>query len=159
MRNIPIGHGMFATVDDEDFQAMSTYTWHRQKGVNTFYAATNVRKGNRYVTVGMHRMINETPDGLHTDHRDGNGLNNTRANLRTATRTENQRNRQPNRKGTSTYKGVYWDRQKSMWRASIRVNGQLKHIGLFTDQRVAAQAYAERAALEFGEFANTGATQ
>lgn len=153
MKYIPIGHGLFATVDDDDYPLVSSITWHLQKGNKTDYAATNMpRRGGGYSTVGMHRMINNTPKGFDTDHRDGNGLNNTRSNLRTATRIQNQHNRSPNRKGTSIYKGVYWDKQKSCWRSSIRLNGRSHHVGLFRDEKEASQAYNKRAEKEFGEF-------
>lgn len=153
MKSIPIGHGLFATVDDEDYAAMSCITWHVQKGIKTNYAATNMpRVGGGYSTVGMHRMINKTPDGLRTDHRDGNGLNNTRSNLRTATAVQNGQNRAPNSKGSSKYKGVHWHRKASRWRAEIRLNGRLHHLGLFLDERKASAAYNERAKQEFGEF-------
>lgn len=153
MKYISVGHGLFATVDDEDYPAMSIITWHIQKGHKTYYAATNVPRGDgRYSTVGMHRMINNTPDGMHTDHRDGNGLNNTRLNLRTATRSQNAQNRSPNQGGTSPYKGVHWRKERSRWIAAIRIDGKLHRIGSFHDEQAAAMAYKERAAQEFGEF-------
>lgn len=125
------------------------------KGVNTLYATTNMpRPGGGYSTVGMHAIINRTPKGFDTDHRDGDGLNNTRANLRTATRAENGRNRSKSRTGgTSRFKGVHWDKQKSRWRSSIRVNGRLFHVGLFFDEAEAAAAYDAAALEHFGEFA------
>jgi len=153
MKKIPVTGGLLALVDDEDYPTLSLLKWHKQPGANTWYAATNVLQGDgKYSKVLMHRMINKTPAGFDTDHRDGNGLNNTRLNLRTATRTQNQRNRSPNRRSTSRHKGVYWLKDRSRWHASITINGRLHHLGNFVNEVDAAKAYAERAAKEYGEF-------
>lgn len=154
MKLIPVHGGHFTQVDDDDFEWLSSFTWHTMKGHNTIYAATNMKRdGGGYSTAVMHRMVNRTPRGLHTDHIDGDGLNNTKANLRTATRTENARNRAPNRTGTSKAKGVHWNKRKQRWVASIRVNKNLMFLGLHKSEQAAAAAYAEAAAHHFGEFA------
>jgi len=153
MKLVPVHGGYFAQVDDEDYERISALRWHIAKGQNTVYASTNVRRDGGYSSVGMHRMVNETPAGLHTDHIDGNGLNNTRANLRTATRVQNARNRQPNKNAASNYKGVCWNKRKRRWVASIRVNKTAIFLGLFKEERDAAAAYERAASEHFGEFA------
>jgi hypothetical protein len=156
MKLIPLTQGRFAKVDDEDFERISALSWHVMKGRNTIYAGTNVRRpGGGYSSVGMHRMINETPPGFHTDHIDGDGLNNTRANLRTATRAQNGQNRSPNKGAVSPFKGVHWNRRKRRWVASIRVNKKSVFLGLHQSEESAAEAYARAAAQYFGEFART----
>lgn len=94
-----------------------------------------------------------TPKGMDTDHIDGNKLNNQKTNLRIATRTENARNQRPVRGGSSQYKGVGWHKAANKWRADIRINGELKYLGLFTDEIQAAKSYNEAATKYFGEFA------
>lgn len=156
MKLISVHGGHFAKVDDEDFDMLSQMRWHAMRGVSTVYAATNVKRENgRYGTVAMHRIVNKTPHGLDTDHIDGDGLNNIRANLRIATRTENGRNRAPNRGGTSAAKGVYWNKRKRRWIASIRVNKVLVFLGQHRSEDDAAAAYANAAKQYFGEFART----
>lgn len=91
-------------------------------------------------------------DGKLIDHRDGNGLNNLPSNLRIATSTENSRNRRKNSNNQSGYKGVCWCARK--WRAAIRVNGKLKHLGYFENVTDAALAYDVAAIHYFGEFAH-----
>lgn len=153
---IPVHGGHFAEIDDDDFGLVSRLKWHVMKGQNTIYAVTNVRREDGgYSTVPMHRMINKTPQGLHTDHIDGNGLNNRRANLRTATRTQNARNRAPNKGSVSAFKGVHWNKRKRRWIASIRVDKKSIFLGQHRDEASAAEAYACAALQYFGEFART----
>lgn len=161
-RRIPLTQGQFAIVDDGDFELLSRWKWYAQRHPTTgFYAAR--REGRGGPVVLMHRFINQTPDGFVTDHRDCNGLNNQRLNLRTATDQQNQMNTAPNRGGTSPLKGAWFDpsmRNRKQWRSAIRINGRLKYLGRFQTEHEAADAYAVAAAEHFGDFARTtrGAT-
>jgi hypothetical protein len=87
----------------------------------------------------IHNIIMNTPSNMVTDHIDGNGLNNTKSNLRICTHRQNLHNIK--RKGTSKYPGVSWYKNSNKWRATIRINGKVKHLGLFTDEREAAKSY------------------
>lgn len=152
MRVIPVGH-LEAKVDDEIYEELINIRWHITKGRNTFYAATNKKEGVRkYRTLFMHSIINKTPKGMLTDHIDGDGLNNQKNNLRSATHRQNSRNKAPNRNSSSKYKGVYWDKQKSKWKASIRIDGKLISLGFFEKEIDASIVYEERAKEEFKEF-------
>lgn len=87
------------------------------------------------------------------DHVDGNGLNNTRANLRPATNAQNNHNERLRATNTSGYKGVHWVRTNSKWRAEIRIDGRNRHFGYFVDPLDAARAYDAAARSAFGAFA------
>lgn len=97
-------------------------------------------------------------DPRQADHRDRDGLNNSRENLRIATRHQNARNRRkPSHGETSRYKGVHWRvawRDKSVWVATIMVLGKNAHLGCFLTEREAAEAYNRAATLHHGEFAS-----
>src|ERR1043165_2122866 len=86
-REIPLTQGYVALVDDCDYEWLSQWKWcaHVAKGGRTAYAF-------RAKGIAMHRVIMNAPEGMDVDHRDHNGLNNTRANLRICTHAENQRN-------------------------------------------------------------------
>ena len=93
------------------------------------------------------------------DHCDGNGLNNRRVNLRACKNTENQWNARIRADNTSGFKGVIWQEDMMKWRARIKVNGKLKHLGYYSTPKEAHAAYC-RAAIELhGEFANFGDRQ
>lgn len=89
----------------------------------------------------------------HTDHKDGNGLNNQRRNLRSATHAQNLYNRGCNKNNHSGYKGVCWDRHVHKWRVYIREKGNLHYLGLFTNKIKAAKHYDKMALRYFGKFA------
>lgn len=65
------------------------------------------------------------------DHINGDGLDNTRENLRICTQGQNNRNRKASKNGTSKYLGVSWDKDKKRWRCQIRTNGKAKKLGRF----------------------------
>lgn len=92
---------------------------------------------------------------VQVDHINGDKADNRLANLRLATNSQNQANRGPQKRNKSGVKGVFWNRARRRWVASIRVDGKLKHIGEYRDLTEAADAYARTARAEFGEFART----
>lgn len=98
----------------------------------------------------MHALITGWP---RVDHRDGNGLNNQRTNLRQATALQNMWNRRKTAAAASRYKGVTWYRPTKRWTAAIRVGGRVRYLGYFRDEQAAARAYDTAAREVHGEFA------
>lgn len=153
---ISLTQGKFAVVDSADFERLNQYKWYAQKHRNTWYAYRNQRKDNgKYTLIAMHREILRPLTGMETDHKDGNGLNNRRVNLRTATISQNQHNQRPQKKGISKYKGVSWYRNSHKWRAKIEINGRTISLGYFFCEIEAAKTYDTVARKYFGEFART----
>lgn len=147
-----------ALIDDADFELVSGHTWHTVKGHNTFYAKTNVKRADgSWTTILMHRLLlGLTDPKIHTDHIDGDGLNNQRANLRACTHAQNLRNTGAHTDNSSGFKGVYFHKQRGKWAAMIKVNRKGKHLGLFTTKEAAYAAYCAAAKELHGEFANFG---
>jgi len=103
----------------------------------------------------MHREILNPPDHLLVDHINRNGLDNRKANLRPATRSQNSMNK-PFIKTTpssSKYRGVSWSKSQKKWNVQIGLNGKHKFIGYFHDEIQAAKAYDRAAKLYHKEFA------
>lgn len=145
---------LFALVDEEDFALVSAYTWSPTKDVSTFYAKTKVRDDEgRWHTIKMHRLILGLDGPEITDHRDGNGLNNTRKNIRPATYAENANNRRLRVTNRSGYKGVTKAYRGKRWQVAITSKGVRYHIGYFPDPISGARAYDEKAREIHGEFA------
>jgi hypothetical protein len=101
----------------------------------------------------MHVVIIGKVEGKMTDHRDGDGLNNQRHNLRHCTYAENARNRGATIKNKSGYKGVHWDKQRNKWYAKINRSGKTVFLGRFTDLIKAAKCYDKAARIYHREFA------
>jgi hypothetical protein len=162
-RKIPLTQGKFAIVDPADYPRLAKFKWRlcRTKGKNVLYAERSIRlpessrkRGSgRYSRILMHRQLIHVPDGFVIDHINGNGLDNRRANLRLATVAQNAWNSKK-RNPVSGYKGVYFDRQKHLWRAAIVCNRKRIHLGYFKNKLDAARAYDTAAKKYHKEFAS-----
>ncbi len=155
MKEIPLTQGQFALVDDEDFELISQYNWYANKRDATFYAATSIKKGGKWTTLQMHRLVMDAQKGQEIDHRNGNGLYNCRTNLRFCTRSQNNQNRKPQGNGSSKYKGVSWCKSSNEWKAEIKSNYKCIWLGRFKNEIDAAKCYDKKAKELFGEFART----
>jgi hypothetical protein len=146
--------GRVALVDDEDYDLVMAYRWRvwevdrGRRRLDGPYAVAHARRAGRPTGVRMHQLIT---GWSRTDHRNGDGLDNRRGNLRPATNAQNQHNQRPQLGGSSAYKGVY--RQRGKWRAQISVDDRRRYLGVFADEVDAARAYDEAARALFGEFA------
>ena len=150
MKQIPLTQGKFAIVDDEDYEYLMQWKWcvvRHKKG--RWYASTHINNK----TIYMHRWLIQNKPGKFTDHRNGNGLDNRRVNLRSCSPSQNGHNSKCRAGGTSKFKGVSWDRRYSKWRASIGIKYKLYNLGRFVNEKDAAMAYNEKATKVFGEFA------
>ncbi len=75
------------------------------------------------------------------DHRDGIRSNNRWTNLREATHAQNAQNRKLDKRNSSGFCGVHWEKRARQWEASIRVLGRLHKLGLFATPEEARDAY------------------
>jgi hypothetical protein len=91
-------------------------------------------------------VYGEDPKNLLIDHINGNKTDNRICNLRLATNQQNQRN--------NKCKGFYWNKQKKKWKAHIRIDGKLKHLGLFDCPLLARLAYEKASKIYFDEFSS-----
>ena len=150
---VPLTQGYEAIIDADDVSIVSGFLWYAKVKASGAYAARRAR-GPRMVcrTIYMHKEILHIGDGLEVDHADGNTLNNRRANLRPATKSQNQYNQRIRTDNSSGVKGVYWHSQKKMWRAEIKVERCKKHLGFFQSISDAADAYAKASAEFHSEF-------
>jgi hypothetical protein len=157
MKKVQTTRGLYALVDDEDYERVIQFTWQAVVNGNTVYAARSFRKPNgKQTKQSLHRFVLNLPAGKkpQVDHEDRNGLNCQKYNLRMATHAQNQGN-QKKRKGTSSkYRGVTWHKKDLRWQASIEIKGKCKYLGQFSKEKEAALAYDAAAKGVYGEFAN-----
>lgn len=162
MKLIPLSQGMFAQVDDWNYDWLNQWKWCAHKGGKTYYAnRTTSRKDGPQKTIQMHRVIMNTPPELEVDHQDHNGLNCLEDNMRNCTRKQNMGNQRTYSNPTG-YKGVYeypgqtykGKTYRNRIIAGIRVNGKVIWLGSFFTKEDAARAYNKAGIKYFGEFAN-----
>lgn len=155
-REIPLTRGYTALVDDIDFEMLSRWKWQAMKGSDRLvYARTVETIGDgKTQALLMHRLILPLPFKLVVDHIDGNGLNNTRANLRPASHRENiwasRRCRQASKSG---FIGVYQDKRTGTYRAYVTANGVREELGSFPTAEEAARVRDAGAVRLHGVFA------
>jgi hypothetical protein len=155
---VPLTQGYEAIIDVADVPLVEGFNWiamvsKRADGsVRTVYAYRNDCSGTKTRLVLLHRFLMGEPMGLQIDHRDGEGLNCRRYNLREATCSQNGRNLKTSANNTSGIKGVSWHKPSSKWTAHIMLGGKQKYLGLFGDITDAAVAYANASRELHGEF-------
>ena len=144
----------FTMVDDADYVWLADGSrWFAAEKRNKIYAVRGVFRDGKKTTEKMHRVIIQSPPGFEVDHRNGDGLDNQRDNLRICTVNQNQYNRGPQKNNTSGYKGVSFSKRNKKWRADIKFNMRKISLGYFTSAKEAANAYALAAVSLHGEFA------
>jgi len=128
---------VYSAADDDIVQE---HNWCITKIDNNFYAMTHTRdtEGKRKIKY-LHSMIMGTYGGFHTDHINGNTLDNRRENLRVCSHAENLENRGKTKRNTSGFKGVYANGNN--WMAQIKYKGKSKYLGTFKIKEEAARAY------------------
>lgn len=156
MKEIKLSQGKVALIDDEDFDSISKYKWYAHKRRGIYYAGRNGNtiNGKRH-QIQMHRsIINVTDKKIIVDHKDHNGLNNMRINLRRCTQAQNTANKSSHKNTSSKYLGVSFIKKTNKWRAMIMKTGTNMVLGSFVTEEAAASAYNYAAIKYHGSFAN-----
>jgi hypothetical protein len=141
-------------VDAADERILSEYKWWPQwnEGPQTYYATAHARLPGSRAKVSLHRLLLNARPGQQIDHRNGNGLDNRRSNLRPATPPQNAFNTRSRRGSSSIFRGVNWHTARSKWQVGIRINNRRRHLGYFANEAEAGLEYDVAARLSHGEF-------
>jgi hypothetical protein len=145
-------NGRVALVDAEDYDLVMQYHWWvwevPEKNWGP-YPQAKIGAGHKAPRKYMHQLLTGWPL---TDHRNHNGLDNRRENLRDAGRAQNVHNQRPIRGGSSSFKGVHLRRDTLRWEARITSSGSVHVLGSFDSDVDAALAYDAAARHYFGEY-------
>lgn len=155
---IPLTRGLVALIDEVDLPLVAPFKWHagRRHQTPEKYVAVSGRGGANPTLHGrvyMHRLILGASHGQLVDHKNGDPLDNRRANLRIATRAQNNTNKSLTRIPNSGFRGVCKQSGCNLWDVRFRFDGKLRYTGSYASPEEAARAYDEAARLHHGEFA------
>ena len=142
---------------DKDFlDRFTERTWRAHKGGNNFYIISNKTKKIPDYQL-FHRLV--LPEIDIVDHRNGNGLDNRKKNLRDGSGGVNQNNQALLITNTSGTTGVFFDEPNKRWRAQWSENGKLKSKS-FYGKNYGSDEKAKQKAIEYRKAMNkiTGST-
>ena len=174
MKKIPLTQGKFALIDDEDFALVSQYKWfYRKSGRtngNNGYAQHSIFNKEKYLiakkeghyryndSIFMHNLILSPKIGFEIDHKDRNGLNNQRNNLRLVTHSQNMNNFP--KKGKNKYRGVCFHKWLKIkpWEAYITINYKRLSLGCFATPEEAAKIRDKKSIELYGDYSQLNFT-
>lgn len=143
-----------AKIDAEDVPKIEKYKWYFHKGTGkSNYAATSIGNPKKVLILSNVVMENENNPSVIYDHKNRDGLNNYKSNLRKCTHRQNIQNRSRLCNNKSGYKGVSWCKDKKKWLAQIIANKKHYFLGRYIEKKDAARAYNKKAIELHGEFA------
>ena len=143
VREMVLSDGSTVLVDAADYEWLSRWKW--KPHVAGYACRTGWDKTRkRFITILMHRLLIDIPEGCEVDHENRNKRDNRRSNLRPLPHFLNNHNQGVYRSNTSGQRGVVWDKSKGKWMARLTLNGKTHHLGRFADLEDARAAY-ERA--------------
>ena len=162
MKRISLTQGQVTLVDDEDYEWLSQWRWCATKIYSgVFYAVRGqwdpITK--KQPVIRMHRLIMNAKKGEEVDHKDRDGLNNQKYNLRFCASGQNKQNAIGHANSSSRYKGVAFHKWSKKWQATIACNHKQVHLGYYELEEEAARVYDKKAIELFGEFARTNFPQ
>lgn len=154
VREVPLTQGKVALVDEADWEQVCQYRWTAYQRGSTWYAKRDYQLNAKRYSQPLHRFILNT-DAPRVDHKNRDGLDCRRENLRPATHGQNMTNSKMSVRNTSGYRGVTRSRHDwpRPWQAKIKKDQKTRYLGVFATAIEAAQAYDEAARVTHGEFA------
>ncbi len=149
-RRIYLGEDEWTILDQQDYCRLKHFKWVINGNGTKFYAARFIKIGpGKAKIMRLHREIMNPPEDLLVDHRNGDSLDNRRANLRLATHSQNTCNsRKPSSETSSRFRGVTFKKHIRKWGARIKYLRKEIYLGVFDSEIDAARAY-DKAALEY----------
>jgi hypothetical protein len=147
---IQLKHGI-AIVNEQDFDKINQYKWSSIFcGKAKFPYAISSHFGK---IVYMHRIVIDAKSDQLVDHIDGNGLNNSRENLRFVTSSQNNMNQSKRSDNTSGHKGISWCPDREKYQVYVNIDRKRKSLGRYKTIEEAIYVRDQAAKSHYGEYA------
>jgi len=149
--------GLECIVDDEDYDELIKYNWHPKIYLkdNVCYAAMWNHGHPITIHIFIMKYHEHNINNQDIDHKDHNGLNNQKENLRICTKSQNHYNTNKHRGNkTSEYKGVSFDKHRNKWFVQLKFDNKNIYIGRFDKEKDAGLAYNKKAIEVYGDYAH-----
>lgn len=143
----------FCYIDTVDYPLVKNYRWGLRRNHQVLYARADIHRDGKRLVLPMHRLIFPLADGQTVDHKDFDGLNNRRSNLRPATQSQQNTHRRKREFTSSQFRGVSWYEPTKKFNAKITTDKRILRLGYFNSEDAAARAYDAAARKYYGEFA------
>lgn len=125
---IQLTQGKVATIDLADLPRVQEHYWYADfTGQRWYVSSARGKKGK----IRLHRFLTNAPRGALVDHKDNDGFNNRRENLRIVTKAQNAQNRHTTNPLGS--RNVYRSHAKGLLRVGVSVGGKHHYGGYFPD--------------------------
>ena len=135
LEDLPLIKGRDSWYCDKDGYLVSSYFYN---GIRRF--------------VRFHRLVMHAKPGQCVDHINKNKADNRKKNLRCCERSENDRNRSLYSCNTSGVAGVYFDKERKKWVASITYNHKKVYLGRYAVKEEAILARLTKEVELYKEF-------
>lgn len=133
--------------DKEDYELIKDYCWWIN---DSGYVVTSLNNNKK---IRMHRLImGDVDKNIRIDHINHNTLDNRKCNLREVTNAENLRNGKLRKTNKSGVVGVFFDKTRNKWIASITVDYKNIYLGRYDCIEDAIKARKEAEEKYFGEY-------
>jgi hypothetical protein len=145
MKQIKLTKGKFAIIDDEYFEYLNKWKWHLSDqgyAIRTQHIKIGFKKyKNKHIR--LHRLINNTPDDMFTDHINRDKLDCRKENLRSVTKSQNGINRSKQNNNHSGFKGICWNEHAKKWMVEIKVKPTKIYLGIYKNLEEAIEVRKE----------------
>lgn len=137
MKHIYLTKGKISLVDDEDFEFIVQFKWRTNDVAGKYYGVREIWNGGDRYSEHLHRVILERKLGRKlrrseiTDHKNGDGLDNRRKNLRIANHSQNGMNKAIRSDNTSGYRGIHFSKERQKFEVYLNKNGKRYRFGRF----------------------------
>lgn len=153
----------YTVIDDADYDLVKNISWSRIITMGKYpYAFGNIKVRGKWKGIKLHRLLLKPKPNELVDHKNGDGLDNRRSNLRVCNKAQNGQNSKRPSNNTTGFKGIIFVKSRAdcgtpcserPWMAQIGHENKHITIGYFKTAKLAAQAYDKKAKELHGEFA------